>query len=179
MTVQRNNWADWEAEQQASRRGLARTARAAAGPWIASLARWDLFGTFTYDPTRVKGGAAGAEKRVTTWKAQRDARKFFRDGGRVLGRPLVGIMAVELHKSGSAHMHGLFDVGGVAMGDIERLWRPWFAANGFIRLEVPRSTEHVVNYCAKYLAKEWGELVISRELMQSRMKLGRGRLSAP
>lgn len=71
-------------------------------------------------------------------------------------------------------MHGVFDVGGLAPGDVYRLWAPWFDRHGFIKLEQPRSQMDVSAYCGKYLAKELGELVFSRELLQYGAKLVKG-----
>ncbi len=36
--------------------------------------------------------------------------------------------------------------------------------NGFIKLEVPRSQGDVAGYCAKYMCKDLGELVMSRTI---------------
>lgn len=168
-------WDSFADEVAANRRGVADAAREAAGPWLAGLRAWDLFGTFTYDPEKVaRGQHTTAAAVVSSWKAQRDARRFIRDGSVALGRPLPAVMAVEPHKSGSMHMHGLFDVGGLAVGDVQRLWAQWFDRHGYIELERPRSHDDVAAYCGKYLAKEFGELVLSRELLQRNMKLQRG-----
>lgn len=170
-----DSWLSWSAEQEASRRSLVSSARDATGAFVASLRPWQLFATLTYDPEKVARGqhlSADRAAHVSPWKAQRDARLFLRNSSLKLGRPVVGVVGIEPHKSGSMHMHGVLDLGalGVQRGDIKALHSQWFARNGFIRLEVPRSLEDVAGYCGKYLCKQLGEMVLSRELVQQRMR---------
>jgi len=151
-------------------------AREQMGPWISSLREWDLFGTLTYDPAKIADADTSNHRAATVsvWKAQRDGRRFISEASKRLGRPVPAVLACEPHKSGSYHMHGVFDVGGLSPGDVMRMWAPWFSRHGFIKLEAPRSQADVSAYCGKYLAKELGELVFSRELLQLGAKVVRG-----
>jgi len=44
------------------------------------------------------------------------------------------------------------------------MWSIWYGDHGYIRLERPRSREDVSAYCGKYLAKDFSEMVFSRDL---------------
>jgi hypothetical protein len=195
--TKRDHWTTWAAEKEQSARELEERVRTATGPWIAGLRKWDLFGTLTFDSAKMMRGPLGAQRgsgrtprdpltaaevpdgradvaMVTSWKAQRAARRFIRDGSIALGRPLPAVIALEPHKSGSMHGHALLDVGGLSMGDIKRLHPLWFDRHGYVRLEEPHSQEDVSGYCGKYMAKDLGELIFSRELLQSGWKLAKG-----
>jgi hypothetical protein len=67
--------------------------------------------------------------------------------------------------------------GGLARGDITHLSRGWraYPGNGFVRLEVPDSPADVAGYCAKYMAKDGGDLFLS-EGIGRQFPASRGRL---
>jgi hypothetical protein len=91
-------------------------------------------------------------------------RYFLEHAGKAVGRPTVGVIALEDHQAGQPHGHGLLgSEGGVVGGEIVALGGLWreYPGNGWIRLEVPRSREDVTLYCAKYMAKDASELVFS------------------
>jgi hypothetical protein len=56
--------------------------------------------------------------------------------------------------------------------DVRTMWQIWFDAHGYIRLERPRSPEDVSAYCGKYLAKDFSEMVFSRDLDAPLVKRG-------
>jgi hypothetical protein len=111
-------------------------------------------------------------------KAMRDLGRYFVDASRALRRPVDGVMAIERHKSGSSHAHGLLRLGGgLQSGDIAVLSRVWFEEHGFVRLEVPRALEQVAGYCAKYMCKDLADMVISAGLVRAlrlERRFGRG-----
>ncbi len=171
------HWESWTDEQEGSRRQLEGRVRESVGEWVSGLREWDLFVTLTYDSTKVVRGSTrgvGPVALVGAWKAQRDVRRFVHDASVALGRPLPAVVALEPHKTGGMHGHGLLDVGGLSLGDIKRLHPLWFERNGYVKLEVPRSQFDVSQYCGKYMAKSLGDLVFSRELQQAGMKLAKG-----
>jgi hypothetical protein len=87
-----------------------------------------------------------ARSRVRTW---------LKRGEELLGRPVSAIVAMEHHKSGWPHFHGLLGIdGGLRGREREALGRLWFEANGFNKIEVPRSVGDCAAYAAKYLTKE-------------------------
>lgn len=144
--------------------------RQAMAGWIRESMRWDYFVTITFDPWAMGGDLAAPRSdtalppAVSRWNAQRRFESFLQRAPRALGRPADGVVALELHKSGQPHGHGLLSVsGGPLRGDVVLLGRDWRGrpGNGYIRIERPRSEGDVAGYCAKYMAKEDGELVFS------------------
>lgn len=160
----------------AARRDLTERCRQELGTWVGSLAEWSLFMTLTFDPLVMAGTSPvalkdGREKlalpAVSRWTAIRRFRHFLEHTSRALGRPTVGVIALEPHQSGQPHGHGLLSIQGGVVGEdywlLGWLWRE-YPGNGWIRLEEPRSQEDVTGYCAKYMAKDVSELVISSSL---------------
>lgn len=160
----------------ASRKELVAAYRREVGPFISDLATWHMFLTLTFDPL-VMAGTSPAELEkgrqqlalptVSRWTAMRRFRYFLEHTSGAVGRVTGGIIALEPHKSGQPHGHGLltFEDGlaGRDAGLLEQLWRE-YPGNGFVRLEEPRSQEDVTGYCAKYMAKDVSELVFSSSL---------------
>lgn len=144
----------------------------AMGEWIRECGPWDYFVTLTFDPWEVPTRAVRPAfhgqtlpPTVSQWCAQRRFANFLRRAPKALGRQVEGVVAIELHKSGQPHGHGLLRVAdGVKMGDKSRLAQDWhgLAGNGWIRLERPKSADDVAGYCSKYMTKDAGHLVISR-----------------
>jgi hypothetical protein len=97
---------------------------------------------------------------------------FLGKASKALQRPLPAVLAVEAHLDGSAHLHGLFDVSGLGPGDIKVLWSIWYKEHGYMRLEPPRSDYDVSAYCGKYMAKDFSEMVFSRDLEAPVVKRG-------
>jgi len=170
-----DRWLNEKEEREGNRRLLRRGAREAAGPFIAGLRLWDLFSTQTYDRRRYQEerilGAMVVPK-ISTFVALRHGRLFLAKASKALQRPLPAVLAVEAHKDGSAHLHGLFDVSGLGPGDIRVLWSIWYKEHGYIRLEEPRSHYDVSAYCGKYMAKDFSEMVFSRDLNAPLVKRG-------
>ena len=166
-------------ESWSDRRALAAAARDATGPFIAGLCEWDYFATATYDPRKVRGSREtilGVEvaPKVSPWKSRRDSERYLTNVERALRRPVAGVFVCEPHKSGVYHVHGLLGLGGASDEDFRVLQRSWYGPHGHIRLERPRSKADVAEYCGKYLAKDFGELVLSRSLVrQASMLAGR------
>lgn len=170
-------WREAEKEYlDGARRELRERCRDELGAFVGGLARWDLFMTLTFDPLVMAGTSAAALAKgreqlavpdVSRWTAQRRFGYFLEHASKVVGRPTVGVVALEPHQDGQPHGHGLLAIqGGVVgseIGALGGLWRD-YRGNGWIRLEVPRSQEDVTGYCAKYMAKDASELVFSRSL---------------
>lgn len=189
----REPWRETENEFLAgARRELRERCREALGEWVGGLVpRWDLFATLTFDPLVMvgtspeeleKGRQRLALPVVSRWTAMRRFQHFVDHAGKAVGRPVVGVIAMEPHGGGQPHGHGLLAFeGGVVGGEKVGLGGLWggYRGNGWIRLEVPRSQEDVTGYCAKYMAKDASELVFSKALaLQLHMMLvglGEGR----
>lgn len=150
--------------------------REAMGEFIGELVKpWTLFATLTFDPSNIQmGGPLVGERRdvlalptVSNWCAVRRFGYFLNHASKAVGRPVVGVVALEHHKSGQPHGHGLLGTeGGLVYGDIGQLNELWrdHRGNGWIRLEEPLSQHDVSLYCAKYMAKDASELVFSKSL---------------
>jgi hypothetical protein len=153
-------------------------ARKAVGPWLAELMPWSLFPTFTYDlrrltarPRMLPPGRPGRVTRpsapgnVSAAKARRDAEAFFRTASQALRRQIDGVIALEVHKSGSHHMHGLLAARSpLTDEDAETIYRHWHEAHGYmkvVRIEGAKEALACAVYCAKYMTKSVGELVFS------------------
>ena len=168
-----------EDEMRASRRELTRAATSAMGDWISQLAPWTLFGGLTFDPKRCEQERVFGTlipRRIPVDVAAGRFKRWMRASEKALGRGIVYVAALESHKNGWPHLHPLLSLeGGIQAGDVATLGVLWFQANGFGRLEIPRSMEDVSGYCAKYLAKDYatGALLLSPALV------GRTRSAGP
>ena len=167
-------WREDENDRMAaSKLDLTRRYRAAMGEWIDGLGDWHLFATLTFDPLEMSGlrGAeldkarkVAAVPAVSRWTAIRRFQKWLDKSRMTLGRPTQGVIAVEPHQSGQPHGHGLLSIeGGLVYPDIIDLGKLWrsFPGNGYVRLEVPKSSGDVTRYAAKYMAKDVSDLVMS------------------
>jgi hypothetical protein len=145
--------------------------------FIGGLADWTLFANpLTFDPLMMAGTSPEALARgreqlavpaVSRWTAMRRFRYFLEHASHAVGRPTVGVIALEPHNSGQPHGHGLLSIeGGLVGQEIATLHRLWteYRGNGNGWLECPRSQEDVTGYCAKYMAKDACELVMSGSL---------------
>jgi len=177
-----SNYLDWESEQVSSQRSTEQAARQAWGKWLPTLADWDLFATLTYDPARHPLGGWPSQETIrkpSDNASKRHVERWLEDSAKALGRPLQAVCVLEHHVSGWPHWHGLLALGGLAGGDVKRLWSNWFEQHGYIRLEVPRDKApgdrdevalkgaieprgrlRVAEYCAKYIVKADGLAVI-------------------
>lgn len=101
-------------------------------------------------------GDRGPRRPVTVDAAVRRVEGWLKRGQKELGRPVKAFVALESHRSGEPHFHGLLSVaGGLVEGDeLLRLWRLWFERNGAAQLDRPASVDHCASYGAKYIAKE-------------------------
>jgi len=179
----------WRDEEDAFLAGekvkLRSRVQVAMGEFIGELIKpVTLFGTFTFDPLNIgmSGPLVSGERRemlalptVSRWCAMRRFTYFLNHASKVVGRPVAGVIALEDHRSGQPHGHGVLGTEGPLVGgDIGKLSLLWreHRGNGFIRLEEPFSDQDVTQYCAKYMAKDAGELVFSR-LLASKWSPGR------
>jgi len=131
---------------EGSARSLRRRSLGAMAEFAAGLRPWDLFATFTYDQKEFEA--------VPSLRfAERDLGRYLGEAGQWVKRPVLGLLAVETHRSGFPHAHGLLQVGGLRSGwEISALSECWRSLRwrGFLRLERPRSLEDTAGYCAKY-----------------------------
>jgi hypothetical protein len=173
----------WRAEEDAFLAGERRKLRSRVGEAMAGFAgdfvgEVTLFATFTFDPLAMGGMSEEALKEarrqlavpaVSTWCARRRFQYFLDHASEAVGRLVMGVIAVEEHRSGQPHGHGLLGIeGGLVYPDVQNLSFLWRGrrprGNGFIKLEEPRSEEDVTNYCAKYMAKDASEMVFAHGL---------------
>jgi hypothetical protein len=181
----------WHAEQRdfmaRSRAELECRYHDAMGAWISQLKPWYLFArSLTFDPLDMAAAGRAREgirsekveldqetrrrllvPALTFATAQRHLDYFVNAASGVLGRPTYSVGALEPHKSGQPHGHLVVSIeGGLKYGDIKALHRLWRSSrgNGSIYLVEPKSRGDVAGYCAKYLAKDLSELVMSRSL---------------
>ncbi len=145
--------------------------------WVGSIRPWDLTATLTLDPRkrgqtwlgaqrgsgltrmsprlREDGSIRLADAPMAGDVARSRVRRWLKDGVELLGRPVAGVVAMEHHKNGWPHFHGLLGIdGGLRGREIAALGQLWFQANGYAELEVPRSVGACAAYAAKYLTKE-------------------------
>lgn len=108
-------------------------------------------------PPRSGGAVASVPKAV------RDIRRILPYIGKALGsRHLEYVFAVEKHKSGAAHVHGMLKIeGGGTDGDRKLIWFILFTRFGRTDVTRPHDALHVSNYVAKYVAKDAAEIVFS------------------
>jgi hypothetical protein len=146
---------------------------------VAQVWPWDLCTTLTLDPRKAPVVAPGPQLRpgrgrlqwpirltegdsprvlkapVKTGTLAGRIRYWLRDCQRELGRELVAMGALELHKSGEPHYHGLVGIAGGLQGtEIAALNRLWFEKWGATLIERPRQVGDVAAYAAKYLTKD-------------------------
>lgn len=137
-------------------RAMERDARAAAGDWISSLRRWDLYITLTYDqrrPDYVQAPSMWASKRhLEKWLGQVD--KFF-------GRGVAAVSSLEYQGNGWPHWHGLVSAGGVSQLEFKTASKLWFDAYGYAKFSRVDLSDHahISNYVAKYITKDSGDVV--------------------
>jgi hypothetical protein len=147
------------------------------GQWVARLREWHLCATLTVDPRRRLTVPPGAQRSAGAGRlrwpvrltetgislgapmagdvARRRVMTWLRHGEQLLGRPVAAVVAMEHHKNGWPHFHGLLGLdGGLRGREIAALGRLWFERNGYSELEVPRDVGAAASYASKYLTKE-------------------------
>jgi hypothetical protein len=165
---------DFEDEMTVSKRHLAGAASEAMVELIAGLARWDLFGGLTFDQRRCPAEVIMGVKvprRIPVDSARVRFQNFVGRAEKTLGRELKYVAALESQRNGWPHLHPLLSLeGGLQAGDVAALGGLWYDANGYGRLEAPRSLADVTGYCAKYLLKDLaiGALLISPRIERNR-----------
>jgi len=159
----------------ASRQELTGAASEAMVELISGLARWDLFGGLTFDqrrcPQEVLFCGTKVPRRIPVDSARVRFQNFVRRAEKTLGRELRYVAALESQANGWPHLHPLLSLeGGLQAGDVIALGGLWYDANGYGRLEAPRSLADVTGYCAKYLLKDLatGALLISPRIEGNR-----------
>ena len=120
--------------------------------WSNFLGRWswDWFATLTFRGDAVHPEAADKRFRVWTSKINRTLygpRWFKHEKG------VRWVRALEHQRRGVIHFHAL--LGADRLADLRRLsWMDeWNDIAGFARIEPPRNSEAVRDYCAKYVVK--------------------------
>jgi hypothetical protein len=157
------------------------------GPYVANLAAWRLFPTLTYDTRRLlrakttlppQTGAVGrprpralregAPRLVGFGALRRDLDGYVRDLQSRLRQPLLAVFAVERHKSGALHVHGLIaPVRGREwfsglLDDAIVATQAWYAKHGYARvvnIAGDKDEAAIAAYCAKYATKDEGLLI--------------------
>jgi len=139
------------------------------GDWLADMAKWDLYGTLTYDPKRcrlIPGRRDGERSMPGMDVVKAHAFRWLRQGPVAVGRPVTAaVVGIERHKSGWPHMHTLVKFpAGVQKGDLAGMGQAWYREHGFAKLELPRSRDDVAIYVAKYVSKDIdvGDLIFFR-----------------
>lgn len=161
---------DFEDEMTASRRQLRAGASEALATFIGELAPWHLFGGLTFDQRRCpkeRIGGTLVPRRIPVDVARGRFERYVAGAERALGRRIEYVAGLESQRNGWPHFHPLLSLeGGLQGGDVVALGSLWYDANGYGRLEAPRSVEDVTGYCAKYLLKDLavGDLLISPRL---------------
>jgi hypothetical protein len=134
--------------------------------WTAWLAQrpWDLFLTLTSEG-RTHPEALHKRFRYCVHKLSDElyGRSVTRRG-----TPIEYVNAIERHKSGWPHSHGLLRLPGVDLGDKAQLslveWQKFISGTGgWCRLEPLQKQADVVGYVTKYVTKD-GELILSPNL---------------
>jgi hypothetical protein len=140
-------------------------AREALGPWVAQLRPWDIYATLTYDPKKLPWARVGSSDDVpppSPDASKRHVRLWLDDVRADLGREIGGFFAMENHKSGWPHWHGLLWAGGLSETDFARTADIWWTTRGYAKFSrVDRTVMvNVAAYCAKYLTKETGDVLL-------------------
>lgn len=126
--------------------------------WLPTLAPWCLYLTLTYDPKREpQHGCAPSH-----WASARHLARWHTDATRILDRPTYLAAALELHKNGWPHWHGLLACGALSPTEFSTLSRAWFSARGACYLaRIQAGTQpQVAAYVSKYLVKELGQVAL-------------------
>lgn len=139
-----------------SRKELERNARSAAGLWISTLCKWDLYFTLTYDPKRpryVQAPSMWASRRhMTSWLKQLD--KFY-------SRGVCAVSSLEYQRNGWPHWHGLVGAGGVSQLEFTKASELWYNAYGYCKfVKVDRGDrDRISEYVSKYITKDSGDVL--------------------
>jgi hypothetical protein len=141
--------------------------------WLPRLAPWDLYVTLTYDPNRLEVHDVAPSH----WASGRHVASWHRQAADTLGRPTYLAAALEHHRNGWPHWHGLLAAGSVTSADFAELSRLWFSRRGFAHFARIQAgtTAAVAEYCAKYLAKGGGAMALLGP-WQTRQAVLQGRL---
>lgn len=135
--------------------GLSEVAKHELCGWIAQMANWEVFGTFTF--SRPRG----------LYEAARFYESFM---DRVCPR-VSHFYAVEQNPGGPGHhIHSLW----ADCSDVERksVWKQWFHQAGRNRIEPVRNHQAVWNYSVKYVTKEgaWWWFRLNKPELAARMQ---------
>jgi len=154
-------------EEEAKREMVSVAAQAVAAlpDWLTSLAKWDFYATMTYDPTRPTIAHRGADRNAqppSQDACRRHVDAYVKQVQNILGCEVAAVVAVENTKAGWPHFHALIACGGQTATQLRALWQPWYERRGFIKLSRLQvgDTARVAAYCAKYLAKDGGDLFL-------------------
>ena len=144
-------------ESIAERRRLVIAAHESQGPFIGSIIKADCVMTGTYSPRhryRATETVLGVEvaRRVSRWKALRDAERLVDEASRLVGWPVAAVISVEPHLDRSYHLHGVLDLRGARQAYLGALKWWWSERYGFCHFERPRSVAAVSRYIGKHLA---------------------------
>lgn len=133
-------------------------ARTASVGWLATLSRWDLYATLTYDPTRSgyeAGGAHPDRKPPTAQTCERHFAAYIDALSEGVGRLVSATGALESTKAGWPHFHALLSMEGCNVDEFKLASRLWFDAHGFCLLTrvAKQDPTPIAAYLAKYFTK--------------------------
>ena len=132
--------------------GLDAAAADAYGAWLADLAGWTQFLTFTHDPKRLGEG----HTIVGRQRHRRVLSHWWHDDVQRLDPGARYFSEMELHESGQAHEHGLLAVSSAAV-PVLSMRQAWFDRAGFCDVRPlgvdERSRVARALYVAKYTGK--------------------------
>jgi len=127
---------------ESAAKGVLREVKLELSKFLATQ-EWDYFLTVTSAVSRSPDGAVGFLRQVAT--AVQDSFPADRM-----------YLCTERHQSGFLHVHGLYKTAGFSVPRATWLWER-LVRFGRSKVEIPRGTDAVSRYCAKYVAKSGGE----------------------
>lgn len=139
-----------------SRKELERNARVAAGLWITSLCKWDLYFTLTYDPKRPMYVQA-----PSMWASRRHMNGWLKQLDKSFGRGVAAVSSLEYQKNGWPHWHGLLSAGGVSQFEFVKASELWFNGYGYCKFARVDYSDRarVSEYVSKYITKDSGDVI--------------------
>lgn len=139
-----------------SRKELERNARTAAGVWIASLCKWDLYMTLTYDPKRPRYVQA-----PSMWASRRHMTRWLTQVDKSFGRGVAAVSSLEYQQNGWPHWHGLVAAGGVSQDEFKKASELWYNAYGYAKFVRVGLTDRarISEYVSKYITKDSGDVL--------------------
>ena len=139
----------------------------AYGDWIASMARWDWYGTFTFrfEDLPAERLAKNALTKISYGSAVKTFDRFMEKLSILNGRPLYWVRVTEDSRWRSApHFHAL--IGGAGYLKPYEVESVWFPMAGIAKVCVYDPTQGG----AQYISKTYGTMEFSENLERYRLK---------